>query len=234
LAAGSALRLFMGRFHHRRSVAIDDASATCVWNKDLVQLGSEVFCQSCDQMISLHESATCHDARCRGCLTPMCSHPLHSKYSQLVHEQTMKWSKQRMTAGPIKLYGCLSLHRCAYSVCEQCWVYESQLPPVKKGFMIKLGHGLISLWQRRYFVLSGGVLCYYLNSAAMYPYGVENKGSEQLGSYYFHPKDANNIAEKGIEIHMYSELLNRSFRMRYVRTLLLQFRHFLFMYLIFL
>jgi hypothetical protein len=45
-------------------------------------------------------------------------------------------------------------------------------PPIKKGWMKKLGRkGMIKNWKRRFFVLNAGVITYYEKELPDFPYG---------------------------------------------------------------
>lgn len=45
-------------------------------------------------------------------------------------------------------------------------------PPIKKGWMKKLGRkGMIKNWKKRFFVLNRGVITYYEKEASEFPFG---------------------------------------------------------------
>jgi hypothetical protein len=57
-----------------------------------------------------------------------------------------------------------------------------QMPAMKMGTLKKDGHGMITSWKSRHFVLLEGRLSYYEDSSFNYPYGVGEKGHSELAS----------------------------------------------------
>lgn len=59
---------------------------------------------------------------------------------------------------------------------------KPSVPPMKVGMLKKDGHGLITSWKTRHFVLLNGKLTYYEKSTVVPPYGIGEKGSTNLAN----------------------------------------------------
>ena len=62
----------------------------------------------------------------------------------------------------------------------------SGVPPIKKGWMKKLGRkGMIKNWKKRFFVLNAGVITYYEKEINEFPFGdsLKVKGFQYLLYY---------------------------------------------------
>jgi hypothetical protein len=59
---------------------------------------------------------------------------------------------------------------------------KAEVPAMKVGMLKKDGHGLISSWKSRHFVLLQGKLTYYEKSSSSPPYGESEKGSTNLAN----------------------------------------------------